>query len=473
MQEREATGKGIDLLQFGPLKSTILCSGFPYLFQVGMLVLFVGFAVLAWGLFPPEGVADKLYAKTNLVNLVIWGLWWPAMVLTTIFFGRVWCMICPLEFVANLTERLGRRLGISQWRLRRWLRDGFLILGLYALIQMLVAGIHLHRIPAYTSIFLWMMLGLAAFVGFFFADRAFCRGFWPVGLLLGTYGRGSMLVVRSKSRETCQDCEGKECVAACERTRLDARSCPSLLNPAKLSSNQDCLVCGQCLKSCRPDNMQLLIRSPFHGDDSREAAASWPVTLFVMLVSGFVLYELCSEWPAAESAFQWVPVSLAGWVGATGLVGWFNGVWMLIIVPLALWYFLGLITVVSRESSSVVMAWRRLALPLVVVISAGHLAKGLAKLSSWSGFLPFAINNPNGIQTALEISTGQMPQPAPLLSLAAVSLFSGLFVLAAIGFALRELRLRQISQFGGIAFSILLLGAGSVFLITGWGIFAP
>jgi hypothetical protein len=473
MQEREATGKGIDLLQFGPLKSTILCSGFPYLFQVGMLVLFVGFAVLAWGLFPPEGVADKLYAKTNLVNLVIWGLWWPAMVLTTIFFGRVWCMICPLEFVANLTERLGRRLGISQWRLRRWLRDGFLILGLYALIQMLVAGIHLHRIPAYTSIFLWMMLGLAAFVGFFFADRAFCRGFCPVGLLLGTYGRGSMLVVRSKSRETCQDCEGKECVAACERTRLDARSCPSLLNPAKLSSNQDCLVCGQCLKSCRPDNMQLLIRSPFHGDDSREAAASWPVTLFVMLVSGFVLYELCSEWPAAESAFQWVPVSLAGWVGATGLVGWFNGVWMLIIVPLALWYFLGLITVVSRESSSVVMAWRRLALPLVVVISAGHLAKGLAKLSSWSGFLPFAINNPNGIQTALEISTGQMPQPAPLLSLAAVSLFSGLFVLAAIGFALRELRLRQISQFGGIAFSILLLGAGSVFLITGWGIFAP
>jgi hypothetical protein len=146
---------------------------------------------------------------------------------------------------------------------------------------------------------------------------------------------------------------------------------------------------------------------------------------------------------------------------------------MLIIVPLALWYFLGLITVVSRESSSVVMAWRRLALPLVVVISAGHLAKGLAKLSSWSGFLPFAINNPNGIQTALEISTGQMPQPAPLLSLAAVSLFSGLFVLAAIGFALRELRLRQISHFGGIAFSILLLGAGSVFLITGWGIFAP
>ena len=119
-----------------------------------------------------------------------------------------------------------------------------------------------------------------------------------------------------------------------------------------------------------------------------------------------------------------------------------------------------------------VMAWRKLALSLVAAISAEHLAKGLAKLSSWGGFLPFAIKDPNGIQTALEMSAGQMPQPAPLLSLAGVSLLSGLFMLPAIGFALRELRLRQVSHFSGIAFSILLLAAGSLFLIAGWGIFA-
>ena len=98
----------IDLLQFGPLKSMMLWSGFPYLFQLVTLVLFVGFAVVAWGLFPPDGVADKLFAKTNLVNLVIWGLWWPAMVVTAVMFGRVWCMICPLELVANLCQGVAR-----------------------------------------------------------------------------------------------------------------------------------------------------------------------------------------------------------------------------------------------------------------------------------------------------------------------------------------------------------------------------
>ncbi len=56
--------------------------------------------------------------------------------------------------------------------------------------------------------------------------------------------------------------------------------------------------------------------------------------------------------------------------------------------------------------------------------------------------------------------------------LAGVSLLSGLIMLAAIGFALRELRLRQVSHFGGMALSVLLLGAGALFLIAGWGIFA-
>ena len=38
-------------------------------------------------------------------------------------------------------------------------------MALYAVIQMLVAGIHLHRVPAYTSMFLWGLLGTAAVVG--------------------------------------------------------------------------------------------------------------------------------------------------------------------------------------------------------------------------------------------------------------------------------------------------------------------
>ena len=122
---------------------------------------------------PPPGLDRNL----------IWGLWWPAMVWAAVLLGRAWCTVCPLELVANVGERASRSLGIKQLVLGKWLRAGFLIVALYALIQMLVAGVHLHRVPAYTSIFLWSLLASALIVGLVFKDRAFCRGFCPVGLL--------------------------------------------------------------------------------------------------------------------------------------------------------------------------------------------------------------------------------------------------------------------------------------------------
>jgi polyferredoxin len=142
----QASGRteGFDLLRIGPIRSLILWRGFPYVFQALMLLVFVWLAVIGWGQHAPAGVSAKLYAKTNLVTLLVWGLWWPAMVWFAVFFGRAWCAICPLELVSNLTERLGRRLGIAQRPLRRWVISGSVIVALYALIQFLVAGAHIN-----------------------------------------------------------------------------------------------------------------------------------------------------------------------------------------------------------------------------------------------------------------------------------------------------------------------------------------
>ena len=126
---------GINLLEIKPVRALVRWAGFPYAFQGVMLVVLVTLGVLSWQQYGPDGVADGLYARTNLVQLLIWGLWWPAMVWAAVLLGRAWCMVCPLEFVADVSERLSRRAGIQQRVLGTWLRSGF-VAALYAVIQM-------------------------------------------------------------------------------------------------------------------------------------------------------------------------------------------------------------------------------------------------------------------------------------------------------------------------------------------------
>ena len=463
--------QGIDLLAFGPIRRFVLWPGFPYVFQLLTLCVLLSLAVLGWGQMAPNGVPDKLYAKANLVNLVVWGLFWPVIVWVTVLLGRVWCTVCPLEFISNVFERVGRRLGIRQRSISSWMRAGWLTVILYALLQLLVAGLHLHRVPGYTSVFLWAMLATAAATGLLFTDRAYCRGFCPVAPLLKVYGRGGVTAARAGGPSACQSCAGKTCAATAHRLKLDARSCPTLLNPATLDNSEDCLLCGQCMKNCEPGNMQLLLRRPFAAADTRVPLASWPVTLFVLFVSGFVSSEVASEWAAAKSVFlapaEWATATL----GTTALAGWVEGIWTIGIFPLLLWSVIGGLLLLFRGAPTFGEAVRRMALPLAVIIAAGQMAKGLAKFVSWAGFLPAAWNEPDGVSTSLAMAARTMKQPAALVSIQAVSIAGMALVLVALYYSLRELRLangttRSVWRMPAVAISVAF-----GFVIFGWGFF--
>ena len=64
---------------------------FPVVLQI--------FALNAFALFLADGLAanteDIAFAKvlrnTNTANLIVWSYWWPEIILSAIFLGRVWC----------------------------------------------------------------------------------------------------------------------------------------------------------------------------------------------------------------------------------------------------------------------------------------------------------------------------------------------------------------------------------------------
>ena len=278
-----------------------------------------------------------------------------------------------------------------------------------------------------------------------------------------------MLAVRHESTEQCDDCTSNDCVLACHRTRWQGRSCPSLLNPARLDSNRDCLICGHCIKACQPDNMQLLLRRSFHAADAREALASWPVVLFVMLVSGFVSYEVCTEWVTARAAFLWVPEHGAALLGLRADNGWIRGLWMLFVYPLALWFFLTGVIRLLGGAQTLPEAAQRLALPLVVVVAAGHIAKGLAKFTSWGAFLPYALEEPVGTNTALMIASGAMESPGRWLAMPWVSAVGVLLVVGAAYLAMREARLANPGIAGHLAVPTLALAGCFGLIVFRWG----
>lgn len=436
-EDLHSNANGFNLLKIKPIRKLILWKAFPYIFQAVVLILFLSLIYLGWQVYTPEGLNDKLFAKTNMVTLLIWGIWWPLMVWLAVTFGRIWCVVCPLELVSNIFERLGRKVKISQKALPKYIRNGAVIVFIYALIQLLVAGIHLHRIPAYTSFFLVGLLTLSAFVGLMYKDRAFCRGFCPIGMLLNAYGRGGMIGVRAGNSDTCGSCSGQDCISSCNRNNMDSRSCPSLLNPPKLNSNKDCLVCGQCIKSCEPDNMELVLRKPFNVKDVREVRTSWVLTLFIIIVSGFVTYELTTEWKPAKEIFLFVPTFLTQYFNLENISGFIKSVWTIGIFPLLLWILLGLFSKIQKRKIYIFEFWRELALPLVIIISAGHLIKALAKLNSWIVFLPKSIQNTfSNEQLSQSTTIGNLPDP--LVSSFFISMTGILILFISLFYSMRE-----------------------------------
>ena len=179
-------------------------------------------------------------------------------------------------------------------------------------------------------------------------------------------------------------------------------------------------------------------------------------------------YELCTEWPAAKSVFLWTPRQVAAGLGLAAGNAWVKGVWTLLFVPALLWLVLGGIAVLTGAAHTLHVAWRRLALPVVVIVSAGHMAKGLAKISSWGGFLPGALEDPVGAETARALSVGAQATPAHLLSPTWVAGISVVLLVLATAYGLREARLADPAKGARLAPALLVLGAVATGLVLGW-----
>ncbi len=361
-------------------------------------ITLVAFILLIFGaasITTNDAVFAKTLRNTNLANLIVWSYWWPLIIATAILFGRFWCSICPMEMITSFFGKIGlkRKPG-------RVLKSGWIITLFYAVI--LIVGIHtfqIHRIPQLMALYMLILLAIAVITGFIWEKRTFCTYVCPIGHLLGLYSMVSFKKLRVKDSSVCDSCKTKDCISTKNRYKFTGRSCTSELFPPKITDNRNCILCGQCYKSCSNDNI-VITKRRFAADLFKNIKLSWAEMGFFMIVSAFVVYEILSEWSVSKHIIMALPHFINHLFNVTGLLtGTVKAVSLFILLPVMFFFGLALLKkVLAKENFK--DAVMQLVFAMLPVTASMHLLKALLKTTSRIPYWKYVFADPEGVETA-------------------------------------------------------------------------
>ena len=372
------------------------------LLQIISLFIFVLLIVGAFSVYTDDPEFAKTLRNTNLSNLIVWSYWWPLIIITAILFGRYWCSICPMELVTSIFSIFGLRK-----KPNKFLKSGWVITVLY--LSIIIIGIHtftIHRIPQYMAIYMLILFVMAIVVGLIWEKRTFCTYVCPIGHLLGLYSLLSFKKLRVKDNSVCASCDTKDCISKSHHYKLVARSCTSELYPAKLKNNKDCILCGQCFKSCTKDNISIQKRS-LAADLFTNLKLSWAEISFLIILSGFVAYEVLSEWAISEHVLLFIPNQIIQLLDITGhATGTVKALVLFVVFPLI---FTSIFVVLKKlfANENIKQAFTQIMIALLPIIASMHLLKSVLKPISRIPYWKYVFSDYMGIDTAKLIVNNQ------------------------------------------------------------------
>lgn len=326
-----------------------------------------------------------------------------------------------MELANRIGDAVARKVGWPRARLGKLLRTGWMIVILYLVLQLLVAGVSIHRVPHYTAILLLVLLGGALLTGLVFRHpRSFCKAFCPAGALLSVYSRYTPLQLEARDPEVCDSCQTKDCVRGENRHKFDKRSCPSLLRPFHRDPSDGCLLCLQCAKVCPHDNIGVGIVAA-DAPVRRKTLLEPYEAAFVMVALGFVAHEVIGEVSWLDALFHLVPAHLTTLIPGIPF-DWFEALWFLVLFPLVVWGAIACVGYLAGHRKGLRSLFLAAATGAAPVVAVAHLAKAVAKISSWVGFLPLSLQDPQGLDTFHRLADQSLSTPAPVLGLSIVGL---------------------------------------------------
>lgn len=249
-----------------------------------------GLAAAAFAFILYQCFFAPVRAGENLGTLLVWSVWWPALVLSFFFVGRVWCAVCPMALAGATAQRA---LNLK-WRIPAWLRNHDTQIGMagFFAIIWVEEGTGMRHSALATGLLLLSILGGAIITSVMFPRRTWCRYLCPLG---GFAGLSSTTAVM-ELRPTADICAAKCRDHTCYKGDADTDGCPLSNHLMFVDSNQHCVLCMSCVVSCPNSSPKLNLRPPAR-ELSTGLSARPELGRFVVLLLGLlVALTLIQSW---------------------------------------------------------------------------------------------------------------------------------------------------------------------------------
>jgi transcriptional regulator with AAA-type ATPase domain/polyferredoxin len=381
----------------------------------------------------------------NLATTLAWAVGWPVLVLSFFLAGRASCAVCPMGFAAVL----GARLGASKRHVPAWIKEHDVAIAMvgFFLIVLAEETTAMRRSPQLTGLLLLTISAGAVVTGLLYPRRTWCRHVCPLGSLAGVCSTSGVVELRPTFDVCAAKCTGHACFKGDDHVP----GCPMFNHLMFLESNQHCVLCMNCVRTCPNGSPQLNLRLP--GRELWTDAATHPALgLFVLMLTGLL---------AAMTFLQDVDHAGASWLARRieeQRFVWVGGVLALgAALPLVATWPLRRGLAAGADAQAASPFWRGVA-AMTPLVTTGFVANQMAYVPGLDRLVLWLGAGPGGAEPWLSVSVLAIVRTAVLSA--------GLFTTAVILWQV-DLRLKSAEERWRRAALLLVVTVGYWALLLG------
>lgn len=237
----------------------------------------------------------------NIAYTFSWYIWWPLFFMSIIFLGRLWCMVCPFAAIGDLAQKLVNFKKV--YPLEK--RDLWVAFGLFLILHFVYVW-HIMGSPWITAVvIIWGMVIPIVVISIIFQRRNFCQYICPLGAFLSVYSQVAPIKIANKSDQVCRDCRTKECFEGNQY----GQGCPVSLTVPNIKRAGDCLLCMECVKTCRKNNVSLNLR-PFGYDLWNSGKRTFDEATIGIVMVGLVITKTAIMLDVFNKVVEWLAQKL-------------------------------------------------------------------------------------------------------------------------------------------------------------------